>query len=115
MITNDDIKRCIDGGPADVLVSHDCPTGVPIPGLERGKLIFPADALAQAEEHRTRLREVVDAVQPRAVWHGHYHVPYAMPIDFGYGPVDVHGLDMDTTTMLTNMQIVDLADMDWRR
>lgn len=110
-ITDDDVARAIAGGPADVLVSHDCPSGVHIPGLERGALLFPADALAQSDEHRKRLREVVDAVQPVSVWHGHYHVPYETTADFGYGPVQVHGLDCDGTSLHANVVVVDTAEL----
>lgn len=109
MITDDDVKRAIDGGPVDVLVSHDCPSGSWIPGLERGVYFFPADALAQAAAHRTQLRKVVDAVQPKSIWHGHYHVPYQTVTDFGYGPVNIYGLDMDGTEFDTNLAIVEIG------
>lgn len=111
MITDADVEHAIAGGFTDVLVSHDCPTGVWIPGLERGAHYFPADAIAQATEHRKQLRKVVDATQPVAVWHGHYHIPYFQVVDLGYGPVDVTGLDMDGTEFATNIQVIDTADL----
>lgn len=113
-ITVDDVVRAADGGPADVLVAHDCPAGVPIPGIDVDRVDapqWPQIELLRAEEHRGILRGVVEAVQPRAIWHGHYHVAYEAYADFGYGPVLTVGLDCDGTSMAENMRIVGLADL----
>jgi Calcineurin-like phosphoesterase len=112
-ITDDDIARAIAGGPVDVLVTHDCPAGVDIPGLAESSRPWPADELAASDVHRDRLRTVVDAVRPRAIWHGHFHRKYDTVSDFGYGPVDVHGLDCDGTTLARNLAVVDLARISY--
>jgi predicted phosphodiesterase len=109
-ITRADVARAVAGGRADVLVSHDCPTGVVIPTVDdrTEPAPFPEIELLRAEEHRQILRGVVDQVQPRVVWHGHYHVAYETYVDLGYGPVLVAGLDCDGTTPAENVSIVDL-------
>jgi hypothetical protein len=102
-----DIARVLAGGPADVLVSHDCPAGVVIPGID-DRLHpppFPVEELRASDEHRSLLRSTLDPVQPRAIWHGHYHVRYSVTADLGYGPVAVTGLDCDGSSLDRNVQI----------
>nr|WP_142277563.1 hypothetical protein [Mycobacterium timonense] len=70
-----DTARAIRGGPVDVIVAHDCPAGVAIPGLDRPSS-WPAEDLAASEEHRRRLQSVVDATRPHALFHGHFHRRY---------------------------------------
>jgi hypothetical protein len=110
-ITDTDIAVAVSGGPVDVLISHDCPAGVDIPGLEETAHLWPADQIAAAEAHRRRLRTVVDEVRPRAIWHGHFHRRYTAKADLGYGPVVVQGLDCDGTTMARNVVVADLAQL----
>jgi hypothetical protein len=111
-ITPADVARTVAGGPADVLVAHDCPTGIAIPGIDVGREQpppFPEIELLRAGEHRQILREVVNQIRPRVIWHGHYHVAYEGYVDLGYGPVIAAGLNCDGTTPAENMCIVDLA------
>lgn len=70
-----------DGTPVDVVFAHDCPRGVNIPGVGpdtkggvRGD--WPADALYEAEIHRTKCRTIWEATLPQEWIHGHYHIPY---------------------------------------
>lgn len=112
-ITPGDVAVAIAEGPADVLISHDCPTGVTIPGIDdcSGQPPFPLAELVRANEHRQLLRQVVDAVQPRAIWHGHYHVDYSATVDLGYGPVLVTGLDCDATQLEQNVRLMYLDEL----
>ncbi len=107
-ITDGQAEQVIAGGEVDILVSHDCPAGVPIPGIDdrAGPPPFPADQIARSNEHRELLRTVVDAIQPTAIWHGHYHRQYATTVDLGYGPVTANGLDCDGTTEAKNIAVV---------
>lgn len=68
-----DIDHAVREGDVDVILSHDCPTGVRIPGLGGN---FPPQALAEAGLHRNLLREVWEAKTPQLWVHGHYHVCY---------------------------------------
>ena len=110
-VTEADLNRAVAGGPADVLVAHDCPAGVEIPGLAETAHLWPAEELVAAEAHRRRLRSVVDLVRPSTVWHGHFHRRYSATTNLGYGPVSVHGLDCDESTLDSNVTVVALDEI----
>jgi Calcineurin-like phosphoesterase len=114
-ITSTDVSAAIAGGAVDIMVTHDAPRGVTIPGqTDRG---WPAASLLDASRHRDRLAQVVEAVRPLELWHGHYHVRYDgvlvhdPTVDRPDGPdvTNVHGLDRDDTSPATNLQLVDAA------
>lgn len=111
-ISAEQAQRVIEDGRVDVLVSHDCPTGVDIPGLDHGGGWIPARELAHAQQHREMLRLVVDVVRPAAIWHGHYHIRYSQVVDLGYGDVVVNGLHMDDAALAANIQVVPLHDIN---
>ena len=54
-----------DNGPIDVLIAHDCPAGVPIPGIHG----YPA-----GDKNRHLLAQVCDAADPSYIFCGHYHL-----------------------------------------
>jgi hypothetical protein len=113
-ITDEQAARAVAGGPADVLIAHDCPAGVLIPGIDDRTLSeapFPAFELLRAGEHRQVLRRVVDAVRPAQIWHGHYHRAYTAVADLGYGDVQVVGLDCDGSTLHGNVRAIDLDEL----
>jgi Calcineurin-like phosphoesterase len=109
-ITDDQAQGIIDDGPADVLLSHDCPVGVVHAFPDRPSWWDPAD-IARAEEHQGRLQRIVDAVQPSQIVHGHLHMGYQRRADFGYGPVDVTGLNCDGEPY--NWLLLDTRTMTW--
>lgn len=107
-ITDADILAAVTG-QADVLISHDCPSGVRIPGIDSGhKSGFPEEQIRQSEEHRTRLAEVVKGTRPAMIIHGHYHRHYETAALFKHGHVKVIGLDCDESTLEHNVHIMDL-------
>src|SRR4051812_17394182 len=110
-ITDEQVAIASAGGPVDVLLSHDCPAGVDIPGLRESAHLWPPLDLIRAEGHRRQLDRVTEAVRPRWVWHGHYHRRYDTTADLGYGPVEVRGLDCDATRLESNVVVTDLADL----
>lgn len=68
-VTDEDVNRLIAGGPADILLTHDVPHGIPLvsdPDL-------PAEDIEAAELTRARLRRAVDALRPAHVFSGHWH------------------------------------------
>jgi hypothetical protein len=75
-------------GPVDVLVSHDCPAGVSIPGI-RGPAPGQSQELYRElvieSMHRLLLRSVAEWTQPDRVLHGHYHKRHdgAITLDSG--------------------------------
>lgn len=109
-LTDEEIATAVAGGPVDVLVSHDCPAGFRIPGLSDNPP-FPPEAILESEAHRIRLSQVVDVVQPRFVFHGHYHVSYTRTVNFDYGPCNVYGLDCDGSSERTNVLVMDTAEL----
>lgn len=97
-------------GKVDVLVAHDCPAGVNIPGIYPpgvGKQEWPLNELVRAEEHRESVRRVVQATQPSRLFHGHYH-RYYRSVSWDYdSPMAVIGLDCDATTLDSNTLFID--------
>ena len=101
----------IETGPADVMVTHDCPAGVehtfpPLPPW------WPAADLRRNDTHRSLLREIVLAVRPRWLMHGHLHIDYQRSIDLGGGPLEITGLDRDGAQH-GNWAILEVASMRW--
>ena len=65
-------KNALEKGLVDIMFTHDCPTGVDVPGIHSDqKWQFP-----ETWQNRDLLREVFDVVQPKLLVHGHYHVRY---------------------------------------
>ena len=67
--TPEEAQRLIAGGPVDVLITHDAPTGVSL----KSELDLPPEMAASAERTRLLLREVVDSLAPGHVFCGHWH------------------------------------------
>jgi predicted phosphodiesterase len=111
VITEEEIERAQAGGETDIMISHDVPQGVQVPGLNSSQ--WPRLEILRAEEHREQLRKVTDVAKPREVWHGHYHICYDRKVDLGYGPVLVHGLSMDATDLALNMAVIELVPLDY--
>jgi Calcineurin-like phosphoesterase len=97
-------------GPADVLVSHDCPSGVVHAFPDPPNWWDPAD-ITRAEQHGQRLQRVVDDLQPAHIMHGHLHRGYQRTADFGYGTVTVTGLAENGTGL--NFAPLDIRSMKW--
>lgn len=95
-------------GPADVLISHDCPEEVLIPGLQDSERLWPVEHLQGAKRHRRMLSALTTQVQPRLIVHGHYHRKYESMSQLGYGPVHVIGLDCDGASLEKNVKIMPL-------
>jgi hypothetical protein len=109
-ITDEQEAGVIAAGPADVMVTHDCPAGI--------RHVFPQPPswwdlrdLARSDAHRDRLQRVVGKVQPSHLMHGHLHIAYQRTCDFGYGPVQVTGLDADGKEL--NYAVLDTRTMEW--
>ena len=81
-----EIDLAIEAGPADVLVSHDFPDiGYRLPSIYE-----ISDSFERASRRvRQQLAEVVKAVDPELVVHGHWHWRYTKKV----GAVTVEGFD----------------------
>lgn len=74
-LTIGQMYRATQGGPVDILLSHDAPADVE--GLEEKlNVVAPEKLLAESRHHRELLTQVVEATKPRWVFHGHYHYRY---------------------------------------
>lgn len=112
-----DADRAIAGGPADVLVSHDCPARVVHAFPDRPFWYAPAD-LAAAEENAELLQIVASATRVTHNIHGHLHMGYQRYADFGYGPVTITGLDREPRPDLLHRPkfstgLLDVTGMIW--
>lgn len=107
-ITLQQAREVTDAGHADVMVTHDCPAGVPL------QLPPPPGwwDIDRANRHRDLLRDVVDVVQPGWLMHGHYHLHVPeREASMSYGPVRVTSLDMDGTP--GNWAVLNVETMTW--
>lgn len=95
-------------GRADVLISHDCPAGVVHSFPRRADWWAHAD-LERARKHAELLQRVVVGVRAGHIFHGHLHRGYSRRCDFGYGDVQVTGLDREGEEY--NLALVDVHTM----
>lgn len=103
-LTAGDVRRAAAPGPVDIMLTHDCPDGVVIPGVgplpeERvaGEPAtpppWPLEALAAARANQRLVRGVVEAVTPTHLFHGHFHVAHTAELRLADGStVEVRGL-----------------------
>lgn len=104
-LTYSDLERaCARPHNVDIVLAHDCPSGVVIPGIgAAGKVppsesFWPPEVLREAEGHRDMIREVWLTHQPKLWVHGHYHRSY----EYWLRETRFVGLDRDTTTLEKN-------------
>jgi Calcineurin-like phosphoesterase len=110
-ITSRQEAALVDSGHADVIVCHDCPSGV-AHSFPQPPSWWSAADLERSDAHRERLQRIVNAVQPAHLMHGHLHRAYQRSCDFGYGPVQVTGLAADGS--LRNFAVLDVESVTWR-
>lgn len=108
-ISDEQFWRAINGGRADIMLCHDCPAGVAIPGIGEDPELdalnspFPLSELRLANQHRQKLRQICDVVQPDILLHGHYHVRYRNLLAYPHAePTLVEGLAHDGSHSLTD-------------
>jgi hypothetical protein len=112
-ITRRQAEAVVGAGHADVMVTHECPAGVkhdfgPPPSF------WAAEDLRRNEAHRELMRQIVLAVRPGWLMHGHLHRAYQRSVDLGAGPFEITGLDCDTAER-GNWGILDIVGMRWLR
>lgn len=114
-LTDDEADAIIAGGPADVVVAHDAPLGVPFlralldqdkPAWRRSSQ-WPTGLVMRSDEHQRRIRRVVEGVQATRVFHGHHHIRYTDTLAAAHGKVQVEGLGMDLDPLAARCLLVD--------
>lgn len=100
--------KAMEDGQADVMVTHDCPSGVPL------NLPTPPAwwEMEPAENHRDVLAEIVAEVKPKWLMHGHYHLAHDTTVQMPHGTVRVTGLDCENT-LTGNYRVLDVRSMAW--
>lgn len=114
VLTDEDVNWCCHQPHGmDVIFSHDCPTGIDIPGIgpdskpRGGAQHWPPLMLEQAGQHRRMMKSIWDKHKPQRWYHGHFHVPHTT----WYGPTIFEGLHMDGTTMGQNVSFLTPEDL----
>lgn len=89
-------------GKVDVIIAHDAPDKVLIPGvhasekLDEKQSMWPPEDIYASNVHRRNIGEVVDAVKADRYYHGHFHVRYDALREGREGwKTQVTGLDCD--------------------
>ncbi|AID58962.1 metallophosphoesterase [Mycobacterium phage Gaia] len=111
-LTLEDVERA-SRGKVDVIIAHDCPFGVRIPGVgpaSEGGNGWPVWVLQESEEHRRLVRAVVESTRPTLYLHGHYHLRYQAFYQYIDGArclvqgLDCDGSSMDRNTLFINRE-----------
>lgn len=112
-ITAGQATEAAAAGHADIMITHDCPARIIIPGIDDriGPPPFPPSEIRTSDQHRDRIGGVADIVQPHLLIHGHYHTPYVQVLKSKDWTMTVIGLDMDGTSIQTNTLTVDLEQL----
>jgi hypothetical protein len=107
-LTDEQVDYCCRAGSVDVIVAHDCPRGVPIPGIGPNTkgIAWPQIVLIEAEHHRGLLRRIWDTTGASELYHGHYHVRH----ETYFGGGKVIGLDRDYTSLNDSTLIMSAED-----
>ncbi|WP_431694248.1 metallophosphoesterase [Microbacterium maritypicum] len=133
-ITDDHVAAAIAGGPADLMLTHEGPSGTPVRPvreiLRTNPHRFPKVALEASAASRARIAEVWDAVRPELLAHGHMHVPAGGQLNDGrrvaslgrdgqegnLAILDMATLKMATPSLAIIRGITERADIDhdWR-
>lgn len=106
-ITRQEADKIIADGPADVMITHDCPAGV---HLSLPQNVWPEKDVWASNEHRKLLAEIFMQTKPSDAFHGHYHMGYSRPADIGYGEFNITGLSYVGDRW--SVAVVDLSTME---
>lgn len=105
-ITLADVSKCLEGGEVDIMFTHDAPNLDPMLGYLADWI--PPDIEEDCDYNRELLASVVEAVNPRYLWHGHYHLRYVDDVNVGTTAITQTGLDCDGALAIDNIEIVNL-------
>lgn len=109
-ITLQQVFDAAQPGPADVMICHDAPAGVTIPGIPPPETWDPIDLL-RSMEHQRLLRQLVDVIQPKILYHGHFHSLHHSILQTDDYRTSVIGLDCDDSSLEDNILFVDTEEI----
>ena len=115
-LTEAQIATIASEGVCDVLLTHDCPAGVDIPGITHRRhdpsSSWPMSELLRAWDHRDRLAGMVEQVSPAVLYHGHFHRRYQRLARLAPDVVTyVSGLGDDEVGLHENLAVVDMQTL----
>lgn len=113
-ITVDDMKKTIDGGLTDFLITHDAPHSANVPLDPAFAAMFPHKVVQKCELNRWMLEKVCTHLRPLWIIHGHYHVNYEAYTGWWSDKLGrITGLDCDGNPFNKNMTVVDLTELQF--
>jgi hypothetical protein len=106
-ITLEQSYAAVAGGHADIMLTHDCPTGTDIPGIYHRQYVPYWDRieLERAWNHRDNLRRIVEEIRPSTLYHGHFHTRYSGKLVADYD-CTVIGLADDSSGSVPEASVV---------
>lgn len=103
-ISKQDATYATRPGNVDVMVTHEGTVGASLLDARlSGPSMWDKDILVEANANRMRLTEVVEAVKPNFLFHGHHHINYSDK----NGDTLVRGLSCNGSSMGDNITVVD--------
>lgn len=102
----EDFNKALLPGVVDVIVSHDVPDKVDLPGgIDPGRI--SKKALKLSRDHRELLGQVCDEFNPKSWFHGHHHVRYDAFRKNKSGKLTfVHGLGKDNQSFTDSIVFI---------
>lgn len=113
-ISLEEASQVVSGGLTDILLTHDCPEGVAIPGIDKLSSLrrWPEQELRTAWAHREQLAAIVSELRPTHLFHGHFHNHYVSDSELhGMGFTRVEGLADDTAGLEGSLIFIDLQEL----
>lgn len=105
-----DVYRTVSAGHADYMITHECPSGVnPLRHGATGAEWSMA-GLAYAQMSSDMMRQAVDSVKPRVLFHGHYHWFHDTnaTLNDGLGDYTIRVVGMDMNNSEKNAAVFDV-------
>jgi calcineurin-like phosphoesterase family protein len=110
-LTEADRDRAVAGGTADIMVTHDSPSIVPVTLGPWPRMWDRADE-ARSNLHRVFLQTIVNRIKPAKIIHGHYHQLFVKRVKMEFGTVEVTCLNLDGERS-GNYAVLDLVTGEW--
>jgi Icc-related predicted phosphoesterase len=109
-IREEDAQLAIAGGPADILICHDAPSSSNLRSYAPELKGYKADP--PTELNRQLLQQVVNALRPELVVHGHWHVRYSGECGGFDWSARCEGLGDNTGKRERSVAVLDLATLE---
>ncbi len=112
-----DVYNTVSGGHADVMIGHDCATGIRFLGSHReDRGAWSKAALDYADQSRLMMRQAVDGVKPDVFFHGHYHTYLDEQVTFNDGLTDYsyRNVGLGKDEQANNMAVLSLPSLNVR-